>query len=50
MYNSDIKNYAFEKGVYLWQIANELGIADTTFSKKMRKPFTKEKKKKFLKS
>ena len=42
MCNLDIKGYALEKGVKLWQIAEKLGITDATFSIKLRKEFTEE--------
>jgi predicted XRE-type DNA-binding protein len=36
--NLDITKKAAQCGVFYWQIAEYLGIADTTFSRKMRKP------------
>lgn len=42
--NADIKMAAANAGVRLWQIAEELGIADTTFSKKLRREFSAEQK------
>lgn len=38
--NKDIKAYAKRKGVYLWQVADKLGISANTMSVKLRKPFT----------
>ncbi len=35
--NMDIKIRAKQNGVYLWEIANELGIIDSNFSRKLRK-------------
>lgn len=35
--NNEIKTKAKEKGVHLWEIADNLGIADTTMSRKLRK-------------
>lgn len=34
--NLDIRTYAKQKRVQLWEIAAELGIADSTFSRKLR--------------
>lgn len=34
--NEDLREYAREKGVYLWEIAYKMGIHDTNFSKKLR--------------
>lgn len=44
MCNQDIKEYASKNNVRLWQIANELGVNDGNFSRKLRKEFTEEKK------
>ncbi|MCL1874113.1 MAG: hypothetical protein FWF85_08365 [Clostridiales bacterium] len=35
--NMDIRQEAQEEGVYLWQIADKLGIQDSTFSRKLRR-------------
>lgn len=40
MKNRKIRDYASGQGVKLWQIANALGITDSTFSKKLRFEFT----------
>lgn len=49
MKNKDIRAYASKKGVYLWQIAESLGIADSNFSRKLRKELPEESKKKYSK-
>ncbi|MEQ2579665.1 hypothetical protein [Hominiventricola aquisgranensis] len=36
MCNQDIREYAKAHNVKLWQIANELGINDGNFSRKLR--------------
>ncbi len=36
MLNADIKKTAQESGVRLWEVAERLGIADSTFSRKLR--------------
>jgi hypothetical protein len=36
MINSDIKRAIRESGLKFWQVAEKYGIADTTFSRKLR--------------
>ena len=36
--NADIRAYAQEKGVYFWQIAGAIGMADSNFSRMLRYP------------
>lgn len=38
MTGAEVKQLAKEAGVYLWQIAEKLGINDGNFSRKLRKP------------
>ena len=45
MCNLDLREYAKRKGVKLWLIAEKLGITDVTFSKKLRREFSEERKK-----
>ena len=40
--NSIIKQYAKQRGVYLWELAQRFGITDTHFSRKLRKEFSLE--------
>lgn len=35
--NNDIREYAKSKNVCLWQIADELGMQDSAFSRKLRR-------------
>lgn len=42
--NQDIRDYAATHKVRLWECAEKLGMADTTFSKKMRQELSAEKK------
>lgn len=35
--NDDIRRTARRNGVFLWQIADKLGIHDSNFSRKLRK-------------
>ena len=42
--NQDIRRMAKENGIYFWQIAEEYGVADATFTRKMRKELPKVEK------
>lgn len=44
MTNSDIRQTAKDRGIKLWQIADALNIADSGFSKKLRKELPAEEK------
>ena len=44
MCNRDIRNMAGGCGVKLWQIADALGIADCSFSRKLRKELPDDEK------
>lgn len=46
--NNDIKTQAKKSGVYLWQIADKLGIADTRFSVKLRRELPSKEKEKIF--
>jgi transposase-like protein len=46
--NLDIRQQIKEAGLPLWAVADRLGIADTTFSKWLRKELPKEKKQEIL--
>lgn len=46
--NVDIRNTAAGNGVRLWQIAEALGIADCSFSRKLRKELPAEEKRKIF--
>lgn len=48
MYNKAIRQKAEKCGVKLWQIAEALGIADTTFSRKLRRELPKAERAKIL--
>ena len=49
MCNVEIKEYAKQKNVKLWQIAQALNINDGNFSRKLRVEFTEEEKEKVKK-
>ena len=42
--NQEIRQAAKEKGVFLWQIAERLGIQDTYLTKLLRREFTPERR------
>ena len=44
MKNQDIRNKAAGNGVRLWQIAEEIGITDGSFSRRLRKELSQEEK------
>ena len=44
MQNKDIRRAAAAKGIRLWQLAEACGMADTTFSKLLRRELQLEKK------
>ena len=46
--NTIIRNTAKEKGVCLWQVADELGVSDVAFSKMLRHELPQEKREKIL--
>lgn len=46
--NFEIRSKAKAHSVKLWEIANELGITDSTFSRKLRKELPEEEKSRIL--
>lgn len=44
MKNKDIRNAIAESGVKMWQVAEALGIADTTFCRRLRHELPAEEK------
>lgn len=48
MKNQDIRRMAAGAGVKLWQIADALGIADCSLSRKLRKELPQEEKEKIF--
>ncbi len=42
--NNDIKQHAKSSGVHLWRVAQRLGIADSSFSRKLRQELPQEEK------
>lgn len=47
--NVDIKEYAKNKGIPLWKVANELKINDGNFSRKLRFELSQEEKEQIFK-
>lgn len=48
MKNLDVRNYAKQNGVKLWEIAEKLGLNDGNFSRKLRREFSAEEKEKIF--
>lgn len=48
MKNQDVRAAAKQAGVFLWQIAAELGVNDGNFSRKLRKELPNEEKEKIM--
>ena len=48
MNNIDIREAARSRGIYLWQIADALGIIEMSFSRRMRRELPPEDKAKVL--
>lgn len=46
--NLDIRKAVEESGLYLWQIADFLGMCDGTFSRKLRKELSIDEKQKIF--
>lgn len=42
MKNLELRKYASNKNVHLWQVGEHFGMNDTNFSKKMRHEFSPE--------
>lgn len=48
MSNQDIRQAAAGAGIKLWQIADALGMADCSFSRKLRKELPQDEKEKIF--
>ena len=44
MRNKEIKEYIKSKNLHMWQVAERLGIADSSFSRMLRYEISEEKK------
>ena len=49
MKNIELRTYALNHGVKLWEIAEKMGVSESTFSKSLRKEFDEEKKERIMK-
>ncbi|MBQ7890957.1 MAG: hypothetical protein IJ359_02230 [Erysipelotrichaceae bacterium] len=45
MCNLDVREYAKQKGVKLWEVARMVGVNDSNFSRRLRTEFSPEEKK-----
>lgn len=43
----ELKEYIQRNGLKLWQVADRIGMSDSSFSRRLRKPFTKAEFKQF---
>lgn len=48
MVNRDIRNAAKEAHVFLWQIADRIGVNDGNFSRRLRKELSPEEKERIM--
>ena len=48
MANEKIRTAAARNGVHLWQVADALGIVDSTFSRKLRKELPEEEQQRII--
>lgn len=48
MYNKDIRTYAKENNVKLWQIAKAMGISEPTMTRKLRSELPEQDKQTFI--
>lgn len=46
--NVDIRTSAIKSNVFLWEIANELGISEPTITRKLRTELSTEEKNRYL--
>ena len=46
--NRDIKDYAYNKSVFMWQIAERYGLHESNFSRLLRHPLSDKKREKII--
>lgn len=46
--NQDVRNAITEKGFYMWEIAEKLGVSDTFFTKMMRTELPRTEKERII--
>lgn len=44
MSNTDVRTYAKQRGIFLYSIAEKLGMSEGTFIRKLRKELTEQEK------
>lgn len=42
MNGSEVKKMIMESDVHIWQVADKWGVAEATFSRRLRRPFSQE--------
>lgn len=42
MSGAEIKAFIYENGLKLWQVADKIGMQDSNFSRRLRKPFSEQ--------
>lgn len=47
--NADIKEYARQRKVFLWEVAVKMGIWDTALTRRMRSEFSPEERERVIK-
>lgn len=48
MFNKDLRDYAKEKGVFFWQIANFLGFSESSMTRRLRTELSPEDKQNYI--
>ena len=46
--NRELRQYAKDKHVYLWRIADDLGVSEMTLTRWLRKPLNAEQKQMYI--
>ena len=48
MFNKDIRAYAKENSVFLWQVAKAMGISEPTMTRRLRSELPEQEKQKYF--
>ena len=48
MFNKDIRAYAKEKRIFLWQVAKSMGISEPTMTRRLRSELPEQEKQQFI--
>ena len=46
--NVDVRMFASDRGVFLWQLADALGVSEATLMRKLRKPLADAEREKYF--